>query len=178
MDSFIELFDATPRWRRPALLIIGPTGVGKSLLGGFVLTRVGEKLGLAAPSFLEVTVEEDGQLDLVDFDVERHGGVLLDGVADVAILKRHRETLQSRPKMVKGARSPTMKHAYEYTFSRRGVVITMDHSASGLSLLESDHWLSDRRNLIILRLAEPAWEGAPPLPASPLLEDAMQELSV
>ena len=180
VDSFVTFFDATPRWRRPALLIVGPTHVGKSLLAGSVLTRVGGMLGLSDSSFLEVTVEEDGALDFADFDIDRHSGVLLDGVADVAVLKRHRETLQGRPKIVKGARSPTMKHSYEFSLARRAVIITMDLSASSLGLLETDHWLSDRRNLLILRLLEPAWEGAPrvapALPQGHLLADAMEEM--
>jgi hypothetical protein len=40
---------------------------------------------------------------------------------------------------------------------RRAVVATMDLSASSLDLLTSHHWLSDKRNVIVLRLESPAW---------------------
>jgi len=58
-----------------------------------------------------------GDLDLAEFDLHVHGGVLLDGVADALLLKKVRESLQGRPKVLKGARSATMKHAYAYTFA-------------------------------------------------------------
>jgi hypothetical protein len=37
------------------------------------------------------------------------------------------------------------------------VVATMDLSASNLDLLLSHHWLSDKRNVIVLRLESSAW---------------------
>ena len=80
------------------------------MLGAKVLERVAEAAGVQPPSFLEVTVETDGHLDLSDFDVDKHGGVLLDGVGDVLLLKHNRETLQGRPKVLKGGRSQTMRH--------------------------------------------------------------------
>ena len=46
------------------------------MLGEHVLRLVGERLGLR--SFVEVTVEDDAQLDFSDFRVERDAGVLLD----------------------------------------------------------------------------------------------------
>ena len=96
-------------------------------------------------------------MDFSKFDVEKHAGVLLDGVADVMVLKQARETLQGRPKVVKGAKSQTMRYAYPFSLCRRGVVATMDLSAKNLDLLSSDHWLSDRRNVIQLALVEQAY---------------------
>ena len=54
------------------------------------------------PGFLEITVENDTSLDLTDFDVREHAGVLLDGLGDVLALKQNREVLQGRPKACKG----------------------------------------------------------------------------
>ena len=62
---------------------------------------------------------EDGHLDFADFDVSQHSGVLLDGVGDVLLLKRQRETLQGRPKVLKGGRSQTMRYAYPFTLTHR-----------------------------------------------------------
>ena len=136
------------------------------MLAADVLQRVAHLLGVT--SFLEVTVEEDMTLDMQDFRPQRHAGVLLDGLGDVRILKRNREALQGRPKMVKGGRSATMMYAYAYSFCRRAVVATMDLSASGLHLLRSDHWLADERNVLQVWLDQPAWlhSSAIPLPRS------------
>ncbi len=162
--AFVDSFQGA-RPRRPLLAIVGGTNLGKSLLATDVLNRVGAVLGLA--DFLEVTVEDDGFLDLTDFDVRRHAGVLLDGVGDALVLKRSREVLQGRPKVCKSGRSPTMRFSTLYTLCRRAVVATFDLSAANLHLFDSDHWLSDPKNVTVLRLTAPAWEtGAPPVLAA------------
>ena len=50
--------------------------------------------------------------------------------------------------VVKGAKSATMRFSYPFTLCRRGVIATLDFSAENLDLLESDHWLADRKNVI------------------------------
>ena len=106
-------------------------------------------------------MEDNSSLDLSDFDVKNHVGVLLDGVSDSLILKKHRGTLQGRPKVLKGAKSATMKHAYPFTVCRKAVIATMDTAAFNLELLATDPWLSDPRNILHLELTSPAWVGAP-----------------
>ena len=157
LDDFVGLFDRSA-WRRPLLLILGATNLGKSLLAGHVLERVAKVLGLSPPAYLEVTVEGDGHLDCSGLDVAKHGGLLLDGVGDVLLLKKNRESLQGRPKVQWGGRSQTMRYAYPFTLARRAVVATMDLSADNLHLLESDHWLSDPKNVKVFKLTTEAWE--------------------
>ena len=102
VETFLTAHKQTSiRWRRPMLVILGPTNLGKSLLAASVLQKVGREHGLSA--FLEITVEGDQTLDFSDFDVRKHAGVLLDGVNDPLTLKRNREVLQGRPKTCKGA---------------------------------------------------------------------------
>ena len=120
-----------------------------------VLTRIGTMLGLK--KFVEVTVEDDGNLDLSEFDVTKDAGVLLDGIDDALMLHTHRESLQGRAKVGRGGRSNTMIYAYPFTLCRRAVVATMDLSASNQSCFTEHHWLSDKRNVILLRLTEQAW---------------------
>jgi hypothetical protein len=48
-------------------------------------------------------------------------------------------------------------YSYPFTLCRRAVVVTFDLSAKNLALLQTDHWLSDSRNVLQLRLSEPAW---------------------
>ena len=43
-------------------------------------------------------------------------------------------------------------YAYKYTLSRRAVVATFDLSAENLEAFTEDHWLSNDRNVIVLRL--------------------------
>ena len=83
--------------------------------------------------------------------------MLFDGVGDAMMLHRHREALQGRAKENRGGRSATMMYAYPFTLCRRAVVATMDLSATNLSFFESHHWLSDRRNVILLKLEQRAW---------------------
>ena len=99
--------DGSPRFRRPVLAIVGGTGLGKSMLAAHTLQRIAQTLGV--PHFLEITVEELEQMNLADFDRRAHAGVILDGVGDALFLRRNRESLQDRPKMVmvKGAKSAT-----------------------------------------------------------------------
>ena len=48
-----------------------------------------------------------------------------------------------------------------------GVMATLDTSAKNLHLFATDHWLSDARNCLVLRLTEHVWEPSPgdPQPA-------------
>ena len=57
---------------------------------------------LGLKKYMEVTVEEDGHLDLSEFDVSAHAGVLLDGVGDAITLHYNREALQGRLKEGRG----------------------------------------------------------------------------
>ena len=97
-----------------------------------MLRRVGAVLGLT--DYLEVTVKDDSFLDFADLDVQRHAGVLLDGMGDALVLKQNREVLQGRPKMCKASRSPTMRFSTPYTLCKRAVVVTFDLSAANLHL--------------------------------------------
>ena len=163
VDAFVKLFEGPGRWRRPMLLLLAPTNLGKSMLAEHILLRVGTILGIGG--YLEVTVEGDDHLDLSEYNHNKHAGVLLDGVGDVCVVKRNREMLQGRPKECKGGKSATMKYAYPFTLCRRAVVITMDMSAANLDLLSTDHWLSDPKNVILLKLTTSAWDtgaAAPP----------------
>ena len=123
------------------------------------MRKVATQLGLA--SFVEVTVEGGEHLDFQDCQVDKHAGVLLDGVADAQILKRHREMLQGRAKTSYGARSATMVYAYPFSLAERAVVATMDLAASNLAMFDTDHWLKDAQNIMLLRLESKAWVGAP-----------------
>ena len=60
--------------------------------------------------------------------------------------------------MEEGGRSATMMYSYPFTLCRRAVVATMDLSASNLQYFSEHHWLSDKRNVIVLRLMEQAWQ--------------------
>ena len=162
-DEFVKAFEDLKRCRRPILAVVGGTNLGKSVLAADVLRRVGEVLGL--PEFSEVTVEDDDFLDLTDFDLRYHCGVLLDGIGDAAVLKKNREVLQGRPKACRAGRSPTMRFSTLYTLCRRAVVVTFDLSANNLHMLRTDHWLSNRKNVIQLHLTSPAWQAAATTPA-------------
>ena len=156
VELFVAAHTGQARDRRPLLAIIGGTQTGKSLLAASVLQKLAEWHGL--PGFLEITVEEDGNFDMSNFRVDKDSGALLDGVGDVEVLRKARETLQGRPKVIKGGRSATMVYAYSYTLCRRAVVATFDLSARNLHLFKCDHWLKDPRNVIQLHLTSPAWE--------------------
>ena len=127
------------------LVIVGGTNFGKSFLARDVLRKLAANLGV--PGFLEVTVEEDTEPSLENFDHRMHSGVLFDGVADALFLHQHREVLQGQAKEEWGGRSATMKFAYPYTLCRRGVVATFDSSARNLDALATNHWLADNRNV-------------------------------
>ena len=109
---------------------LGATNVGKTTLARQVLQLIAVKLGLKC--FLEITMEEDSAIDLSELRVEEDAGILLDGIADVELLKPHRETLQGQPKVCKGAKSNTVIHAYSFTLAKRAVVVTMDLSSRNL----------------------------------------------
>ena len=175
--EFVKLFGEA-RWRRPILAIVGGTNLGKSVLAAKVLGDVASLVGV--PSFLEVTVEGDLALDLSEFDVAKHAGVLLDGVGDAMMLKSHREVLQGRPKVCRGGKSATMMYSYPFTLCRRAVVTTMDLSAKNLHLLTTDHWLSNPDNVRVLRLSEPAWVATEPpaaAAASPMAQWSVSAVS-
>ena len=154
VDRFIAAHREKAR-RRPILVIIGSTNSGKSMLAGHVLLKLGKLWGLS--DYEEITVEEDATLDFSNFDLTTQAGVVLDGVADAKIIKKHREALQGRTKVCKGGKSTTMMYAYPYALCRRGVIVTMDLSATNLDMFETDHWLSSEDNCLVLRLTRPAF---------------------
>jgi len=151
--KFLKQFECV-HFRRSVLAIIGGTNLGKSELAGHVVSLAGEKNG--AEGLLEVTVENNDQLDLSQFTDQ--AGVVFDGVGDAMTLKNNREILQGRAKVCQGGKSATMMYAYDFTLHNRAVVATFDLSAKGLSLFDTDHWLSNEKNVIVLRLTQPAWE--------------------
>ena len=166
IDEFVQYFEGPGRWRRPMMVLLAPTNLGKSMLAEHVLQRVAKLVDV--PGHLEVTVEADEHIDLSDYHHERHSGVLLDGVGDVLFLKKNREMLQGRPKLCKGGKSATNVYAYPFTLCRRAIVVTMDMSVANVDLFETDHWLSNPKNVILVRLDAPAWEGGEaPAPATP-----------
>ena len=114
VDTFTDAF-RTPARRRPMLVIIGGTNSGKSELGIAILKKVGQILGITG--HLEVTVEGATTLDLGSFDVQRHAGVLLDGIGDTRIIMENREALQGRAKECQGGKSSTTIYAYAYTLA-------------------------------------------------------------
>ena len=61
------------------------------------------------------------------------------------------------PRSAKGGTSETMIYSYPFTLCKRAVVATLDLSASNLSKLKTDHWLSETKNVLQLHLTEPAW---------------------
>ncbi|CAK0869410.1 unnamed protein product [Prorocentrum cordatum] len=155
--EFVQLF-SKPMRRRPILVIFGGTNLGESILAGSVLEDVAKMLHL--PGVVEVTVEEDSNLDLAEFDLAKHSGVLLDGAGGAMMLKRHRGALQGRPKMSRGGKSATKMYSYPLTLCRRAVVVTMDPSAKNLHEFRACHWLSNPKNVVLLRLNAPAWAEA------------------
>ena len=175
VERFVAAFRERGRWRRPLLVLVGATQLGKSFLARAVLRRLCEILDVE--SFLEVTVEDDETLDFSGFMVNQHAGVLFDGVADVRNLLRHREVLQGQPKVTKGGKSRTMIYAYEYTLCRRAVVVTCDLSAANLHLLRYDHWLSNPENVLTCRLEVSVWLGGP-VPARAPARERMSAWSV
>ena len=147
------------------------------MLAAAVLQKLADRSGME--SYLEVTVENNPELDLSELDVTRHAGVLLDGVGDVALLKPHREVLQGRPKVTRGGRSTTMIYSYPFTLCRRAVIATFDLSAHNLHLFRTDHWLKHPENVIVLRLTGPAWQAdGSEQPQAPRRRDIMHEWTV
>ena len=53
-----------------------------------------------------------------------------------------------------------MIYSYQFTLCRRAVLVTMDLSAKNLHMLLTDHWLSNPKNVLVLRLDAPAWATA------------------
>ena len=155
VNHFIQLHTSGPSFRKPILVLVGGTRLGKSMLANDVLDRLANLWALEG--FLEVTVEEDNALDMADFDRRVHSGVVLDGIGDALFLKRNREALQGRPKTVKGARSNTNVYAYNYSLYGRAVIATLDLSAHNLEAFGTDHWLSNPENVIHLHLTSPAY---------------------
>ena len=74
VEEFVSLFDGTRHHRRPILAIVGGSNLGKSLLAGKILQRVGRSLGIE--EFLEITVEGSDFLDLTGYDHRMHCGVV------------------------------------------------------------------------------------------------------
>ena len=60
-------------------------------------------------------------------------------------------------KKCRGGKSNTMMYAYPFTLRRRAVVATMDLSTKNLHMFATDHWLSNPKNVLVLRLDTPAW---------------------
>ena len=77
VSEFNALFDRAPRHRRPILVIVGGSSLGRSLLATQIMKEIGNNMGI--PGYDEVTVEGSNVIDLSNFDHRHHCGVILDG---------------------------------------------------------------------------------------------------
>lgn len=101
VEAFVDLFRAHVKCdRRPILVIIGTTNLGKSRLAIDTMKRIATILGVKGSK--KVAVEGDARLDLSEFEITCHSGVLLDGVGDAQMLHNHHEALQGRAQRVSG----------------------------------------------------------------------------
>ena len=73
-----------------------------------------------------------------------------------------------------------MIYAYSFTLCRRAVVIAMDMSAANLHLLDAVRWLSDPKNVLVVKLTAPAWNSGDVFPPAhlPASRDVMTAWSV
>ena len=60
-----------------------------------------------------------------------------------------------------------MRFSYGYTLARRAVVATLDLSARNLHLFQTDHWLSNPKNVVQVWLHAEAWQTGSPVPPPP-----------
>ena len=63
-----------------------------------------------------------------------------------------------------------MRFSSHYSLHRRAVVATFDLSTANLHMLDTDHWLSNPRSAICLKLHSPAWAIAGVAAPDPELE--------
>ena len=76
---------------------------------------------------LEVTVEANAALDVSEFDVSRHAGLLPDGVGDADMLAVNREALQGRAKANNNTRDKHKKRG-------RGIPTAFDEETTPLKI--------------------------------------------
>ena len=67
-----------------------------------------------------------------------------------------------------------MRFSTVYSLHRRAIVAAFDLSATNLHLLDSDHWLSNSKNVVYVRLIQPAWVTPEALAPSPEEDRAQQ----
>ena len=94
-QDFVNSFGSSVR-RRPIVLIVGATNLGKSELASQILLQVARVLGLGG--YAEVTVETDGFLDCSAFDVTKrsHGPARALTGQQVSAIARSAQAMKAR----------------------------------------------------------------------------------
>ena len=81
--------------------------------------------------------------------------------------KRQREVLHGHIKKCRGDKSATTMYSYVSTVCRLAVVVALGLAAKNLHSLATDYWLSNFKNVILVRLSGPVWEAERPAALPP-----------
>ena len=86
------------------------------------------------------------------FDRSIHDAVILDDVRDLKFVVMHQEKLQGKyDHEVEFASTQGGRCAYTRDLFATPMVVTINYSTKGLDLLETDDWLSNERNRIVIK---------------------------
>ena len=133
--------------RYPILVVHGPARTGKTEWA---------KSHFAAPLELKVGALEHFPEVMRAFDRKPHDAVVLDDVRDMAFVVRHQEKLQGKyDSLVEFASTPGGRCSYTKDLFATPFVVTVNNSTDNLDLLESDDWLGNSGNRVVVNF--PPW---------------------
>ena len=141
VQAWFALFSGD-RLRYPLLLVMGPSHSGK--------TEWAKSL-FKLP--LELKVGNLGHFPdgMRAFDRRKHDGLILDDIRDLSFLKDHQHVLQGKyDGLVEFGSTPGGTCAYTKYLFKVPTVVTFNFSTQNLSMLETDDWLKNEGNRVLV----------------------------
>jgi hypothetical protein len=141
-EDWLELFKVE-RCRYPVLLVHAPSYAGKT---EFAMSLFQNPLKAEVGHLVDQFPDKLRKLDR-----EKHDGLVLDDLRDLAFLGKHQDKLQGHySSSVELGTTPSGQFAFEVDFYRLPVVLTVNNDTKNLSFLREHDWCSKPVNVRVL----------------------------
>ena len=139
--------------RYPFLVVLAPSRAGKTEFAKSLFKR---------PLVVTVGDLEHFPDGLRRFKRNFHDGIVLDDLRDFAFCVRHQEKLQGKVDTeTEFASTPSGQHAFSLWLWKVPVVVTANYTTKNRSLLDTNDFLANTDNRVLVELTAPPGQAAP-----------------
>ena len=129
--------------RYPFLVLLAPSYTGKTEYANSLFKH---------PLEIKIGSLQHFPDGLRQFDRSKHDAIIMDDVRDMSFIVQHQDKLQGKPHVrIEFASTPGGQCCFSLWLWKIPLVFTANLSTSGLALLETDDFLGNERNRVVVR---------------------------